>query len=296
MARLHGILPAMVTPFTVDDRVDEAATRNLVRSLMDAGVHGLIPTGSTGEFSAMTLDERMRVADVVIEAAGGKVPVLPHTGAVATREVVALSKHAKNSGANGLMIVPPYYEPLSEEEVRAHYAAVAAAVNLPIMLYSIPSCTGFAFRPEFVLRLADEIPSIQYVKDSSGDARALQAMLSALGDRVQVFNGWDTLSFFGLAAGTAGCVWGAANVMPRECVALYDLAVHKQDLKGAKELWARMYPANVFFEREGYVASVKAGATLAGRAVGNPREPIKQLSASKIEELRQLLRPLGILA
>lgn len=296
MARLHGILPAMVTPFTVDDRVDEAATRNLVQSLLDAGVHGLIPAGSTGEFSAMTLDERKRVTDVVLEAAGGKVPVLPHTGAVATREVVALSKHAKHSGADALMIVPPFYEPLSEEEVRAHYARVAEAVDLPIMLYNIPSCTGFAFRPEFVLRLADEIPSIQYVKDSSGDARALQAMLSAFGDRVHVFNGWDTLSFFGLVAGTVGCVWGAANVMPRECVALYDLVVQKQDLKDARDLWARMYPVNVFFEREGYVASVKAGATLAGRAVGNPREPIKELSASKIEELRHLLRPLGIVA
>jgi 4-hydroxy-tetrahydrodipicolinate synthase len=294
MERLHGILVAAVTPFTADDRVDEVATRNLIRSLMDAGVHGMIPAGSTGEFSSMTLDERKRVTDIVIETVGGKIPVLPHTGAIATREVVDLSMHAQRSGATGLMIVPPFYEPLSEDEVRAHYAAVAAAVNLPIMLYNIPSCTGFAFRPEFVLRLADEIPSIQYVKDSSGDARALQAMLTAFGDRVQVFNGWDTLSFFGLVAGTPGCVWGAANVMPRECVALYGLTTQKRDLSGARDLWARMLPANVFFEREGYVGAVKAGAALAGRPVGNPRQPIKALSAAKVQELRELLRPLGI--
>lgn len=294
MERLHGILVAAVTPFSADDRVDEVATRNLVRSLMDAGVHGMIPTGSTGEFSSMTLDERKRVTDIVIETVGGKIPVLPHTGAVATREVVGLSVHAQRSGATGLMIVPPFYEPLTEDEVRAHYARVAEAVDLPIMLYNIPSCTGFTFRPEFVLRLADEIPTIRYLKDTTGDARALQTMLTAFGERILVFNGWDTLSFLGMAAGAAGCVWGAANVMPRECVALYALITQKKDLNGARDLWARMFLANLFFEQEGYVGAVKAGAALAGRPVGNPRQPIKALSAAKVQELRELLRPLGI--
>lgn len=296
MTRFHGILAATVTPFTADDRVDEPATRRLVDSLIEAGVHGLIPTGSTGEFPTMTLDERQRVVEITIEAARGRVPVIPHTAAVATREVVALSKHARRAGAQGLMIVPPFYEPLSEEEVRAHYAAVAAAVDLPIMLYNIPSCSGFTFRPEFVVRLAQEIPTIQSVKDSTGDARALQGLLAACGDRILVFNGWDTLSLFGLVAGTAGCVWGAANVIPRECVALYELVARKRDLAGARDLWARMLPVNAFFEREGYVGAVKAGAALAGRQVGDPRPPIGRLSEAKGEELRRLLRPLGVLA
>jgi 4-hydroxy-tetrahydrodipicolinate synthase len=296
MWRLHGIFAATVTAFTADDRVDEMATRKLIRSLMDAGIHGVIPTGSTGEFSSMTLDERKRVADIVIETVGGKIPVLPHTGAIATREVIDLSVHAQRSGASGLMIVPPFYEPMTEEEVRAHYAKVAEAVDLPIMLYNIPGCTGFTFQPEFVLRLADEIPSIRYLKDTTGDARALQSMLTAFGERILVFNGWDTLSFLGLAAGTAGCVWGAANVMPRECVALYDLITQKKDLNGARDLWGRMFPANLFFEREGYVAAVKAGATLAGWPTGNPRSPIKALGPAKVQELRELLRPLNLLA
>lgn len=295
MARFHGILAAMVTPFTADDRVDEPATRDLVNSLIEAGVHGLIPTGSTGEFPTMTLEERKRLVEITIEAANGRLPVIAHTAAVATREVVALSKHAKQAGASGLMIVPPFYEPLTEEEIRVHYAAVAEAVDLPIMLYNIPSCAGFNFRPAFVARLAEEIPTIQYIKDSTGDARGLQDLLTVCGNRVTVFNGWDTLSLFGLVAGTAGCVWGAANVIPQECVALYELVTHKKDLAGATDLWSRMLPVNAFFEREGYVGAVKAGAILTGRRVGNPRPPIKALSATKVEELRRLLRALGTL-
>lgn len=292
MPRFYGILAAMVTPFTADHRVDEPATRALVNSLIDGGVHGLIPTGSTGEFPTMTMDERKQVLELTLEAAKGRVPVIPHTGAVATREVVALSRHARQAGAQGVMIVPPYYEPLSEEDVRTHYATVAEAVDLPIMLYNIPSCSGFAFRPEFVLRLNAEIPSIQSVKDSTGDARALQEMLVACGQQITVFNGWDTLSLFGLVAGAAGCVWGAANVIPRECVALYELVVRKRDLAGATDLWTRMLPANAFFEREGYVSAVKAGANLSGRPAGDPRPPLRRLSDAKRQELQQLLRDL----
>lgn len=296
MTRLFGMLAAAVTPLTSDDRVDERATRRLVDALIEAGVHGLVPTGSTGEFSSLTADERRRVVEIAMDAAAGRVPVIPHTAAIATRDAVALSRHAQQSGAAAIMLVPPYYEPLSEEEVRAHYAAVAAAVDLPIVIYNIPSCSGFAFRPDFVLRLADEIPTIRYVKDTTGDARALQEMLAAFGDRIGVFNGWDTLSLLGLVAGAVGCIWGAVNVMPRECVALYELVVEKKDLVGARELWSRMWPANAFFEREGYVGAIKAGAALAGRPAGDPRPPLKRLGPGKVEELRRLLVPLGIVA
>src|SRR5262249_37734523 len=154
------------------------------------------------------------------------------------------------------------------------YGAVAGAVSLPIMLYNIPGASGFAFRPEFVLRLNAEIPAIRSVKDSTGDARALQAMLQACGDRIAVVNSWDTLSLFGLVARAAGCVGGGANVRPRECVALYELLVEKRDLPQAQALWAGVLPVNVFFEREGYAAGVKAGARLAGRPAGEPRPPI----------------------
>jgi 4-hydroxy-tetrahydrodipicolinate synthase len=118
MTRLHGILAATVTPLTAEDRIDEAATRRLVDSLIDAGVHGLLPTGSTGEFASLTMDERRQVVEVVLQAAGGRVPIVPHVGAIATRDVVTLARHAKQHGAAGVMVVPPYYEPLSEEEVR----------------------------------------------------------------------------------------------------------------------------------------------------------------------------------
>ena len=296
MERFHGILAATVTPFTSDDSVDEAATAKLANSLIEAGVHGLIPTGSTGEFFTMTMDERKKVVEITIEAANGRVPVIAHTAAVATREVIELSRHAEKSGAQGLMIVPPYYEPLSENDILGHYAAVAAAADLPIMLYNIPVCSGFDIRPEFMLRLAEEIPTVQYIKDSTGNAAALQQLIAVSGERVTVFNGSDTLSLYGLVAGTAGCVWGAANVTPRECVDLYELVVEKQDLAGAKALWTHLLPLNAFFEREGYIAAVKAGAALTGRQLGDPRAPIGRLSNTKTQELRILLQNLSALA
>jgi 4-hydroxy-tetrahydrodipicolinate synthase len=190
------------------------------------------------------------------------------------------------------MLVPPYYERLTDDEVRAHYGAVASVVDLPIMIYNSPGCTGFNFRHEFILRLAEEFPTIEYVKDTAGDIRALQDMLIAFQDRITVFNGWDTLSLLGLMIGVAGCVWGATNVIPRECVSLYELVALKKDFESAKSLWARMAPINFFFEQEGYVAAIKAGAMLAGRPVGHPRPPSKRLSDPKVEELRKLLRDL----
>jgi len=293
MKELRGILVAMATPFTEDgEEVDWGALGILVDSLIEARVHGLVVAGSTGEFPTMTPEERRKLTEVVIEQAGGQVPVVIHTAAVRTRETIMYSKHAQESGADGLMIVPPYYEPLSEDEVYAHYEAVAEAVDLPIMLYNIPAAAGFDMKPSFVARLA-EIDNIFYVKDSMGDVRRLRGMMVACGDRISIFNGSDTISFEGLATGAVGCVLGAGNVMPRQCVELFELVSEKGDLEGGRQLWDKMFPVCAFLEREGYVGAVKAGAELAGLHMGPPRRPILPLREEKRDELAELLERLG---
>lgn len=295
MTQFRGIFAAMVTPFSADgEQVDEAALGDLVDWLIGEGVHGLIPLGSTGEFATLTGEERRRVAEVTVEQAARRVPVVVQTAAVSTRETVALSRHAAEIGADGVMIVPPYYEPISEEEVYAHYAAVAEAVKLPIVLYNIPVACGFDMKPSFVARLA-EIPTVQYIKDSTGDARRVQELIQVCGDRIGVFNGADTLSLLGLVAGACGMIWGAANVTPRACVELYDLVARQRDLARAQALWHKMQPLQYFLENEGYVASVKAGAAMVGMEVGPPRRPILPLSDARVAELRRLLEPLGVL-
>ena len=294
MPAFKGILCAMSTPFTSDgERLDEQAMRRLIDWLISEGVHGIIPLGSTGEFASQDEDERKRAAELTIEHVNGRVPVVVHTADISTRKVVMYSKHAEKAGAAGLMIVPPYYEPLSEDEMFAHYQAVSDAVSIPIMVYNIPSAAGVDMGPAFVDRLA-AIERVTMLKDSTGNALTLQDTIEVCGDRIDVFNGWDSLSFLGMAAGAVGCVWGAANVMPRQCVELYELVVERGDLAAARELWRKMLPVCFFLEREGYVGGVKAGAAIAGMEIGPPRRPILPLTQAKREELAKLLAALGI--
>src|SRR5918911_3988772 len=139
----HGVLPALVTPFTADgEAIDGDALRAIVERLVGAGVGGLVPGGSTGEFTTLSHAERRELVEVTVEAAAGRVPVVAGTGALSTRETVELSRHAEASGAAAVMVVPPFYDALSWPELLAHYAAVADAIAIPIMYYNLPSATG----------------------------------------------------------------------------------------------------------------------------------------------------------
>jgi len=294
MTEFKGIFCAMATPFTPDgERLDEQATRRLIDWLIAEGVHGIIPMGSTGEFASQDEGERKRAVELTIEHVAGRVPVVVHTADISTRKVIMYSRHAEKAGAAGLMIVPPYYEPLSEGELFAHYQAVSDAVGIPIMVYNIPSAAGVDMGPRFIDCLT-AIEQVKMLKDSTGNALTLQETIDLCGDRIDVFNGWDSLSFLGLAAGAVGCVWGAANVMPRQCVELYELVSERGDLAAARELWRKMLPICFFLEREGYVAGVKAGAAIAGMEIGPPRRPILPLPQRKREDLAKLLAALGI--
>src|SRR5919109_3184241 len=162
----HGVLPALITPFTDDgDAIDPHALATIVDRLVGAGVGGLVPGGSTGEFTTLTNAERRRLVEVTVDAAGGRVPVVPGTGALSTRETVELSVHAEQSGAAALMIVPPFYDALSWRELLAHYTAVADAIDIPIMYYNLPSASGL----RLTAAQLQELP-ITCLKDTGGDA------------------------------------------------------------------------------------------------------------------------------
>ncbi len=294
MAReFRGILSAMCTPFTSDgSRIDEPALRELIEGTIQAGVHGLIPCGSTGEFPALSVEERKRVAEITVELARGRVPVAPHVGSTSTAVAIALAQHAEGVGADGVMAVNPYYEPMSLDEVYGYFGDLSDAINIPIIVYNLPGATGMNLRPDFLARLAREIKNVRYVKDSSGDLSQVSELLYRYGDDVTVFNGWDTITFSGLALGSKGSVWGAVNVMPKHCADLFNL-IEAGKLHEARVLWAVMWPVMQFLVTEGYVASVKAGANLIGFRVGNPRPPIRPLSAQKTNELKALLAKAG---
>ncbi len=289
MRQLSGMLSAMATPLTSDgSQIDEDALRELVEGTIAAGVAGLIPAGSTGEFPSLSTEERKRLTTVVANQARGRVTLVPQTGSTRTDVAIDLSKHAESVGADAVMVVQPYYEPMSLDEVFAYFEDISNAISIPIMVYNIPSCTGVNLSPAFLARLGREIERVEYVKDSSGDFSQLQDLLYNYSDDVTTFNGWDTLTFSGLELGSKGSVWGAVNLMPRQCVQLFDL-VQKGQLQEARLLWDKLWPVMHFLTTEGYNASVKAGAAIAGFRVGNPRRPQLPLSPEKVDRLRHLM-------
>jgi 4-hydroxy-tetrahydrodipicolinate synthase len=286
---LKGVYSAVATPFTADQDVDEAGLRSLIDRTIDAGVHGLVPCGSTGEFSSLTRAERKRVVEVAIEQTAGRVPVVPQTGATSTREAIELSRHAEKLGADAIMVVAPYYEPFSIEETKRYYADVAGSVSIPVMAYNLPAATGVNLTPQILGELIDEVPNVKYVKDTSGDFTAAAQLIHEYGEAVSVFVGWDTLFFAALIEGAAGSVIGAANVVPRELVAVYD-AVQTGDLALARSHWKTLFPLMSTFVSGGYNAGIKGGLDVIGHSAGPQRAPGAAIDGQRLAELEQNLK------
>ncbi|CCH76963.1 Dihydrodipicolinate synthetase family protein [Nostocoides japonicum T1-X7] len=291
---LRGILPAMLTPFTEDgSAIDTTALAALTNRLVDAGVGGLIPGGSTGEFAALSHDERRLLHETVVEAAAGRVPVIAQTGALTAGEAVALSRHAEQVGAAGVMVVPPFYDGLSFRELKAYFTAVAESIDIPVMIYHIPGVTGQQLTPDEIGELAS-IPGVASIKDSGGDAGALTAVQERYGDRLQVCNGWDILTYFGLSYGLKASVWGAANIFPELAVELFETISVKGDLDAARSLWSRLVPVVNWLDEESYTARVKAATRLLGVQVGPVRSPFQEPTDEALAEVRPLLAELGL--
>jgi 4-hydroxy-tetrahydrodipicolinate synthase len=279
----HGVLPALITPFTDDgSAIDTGSLAANVERLIGAGVAGLVPGGSTGEFTTLSHPERRELVETTVEAAAGRVPVVAGTGALSTRETVELSVHAEQAGAAAVMIVPPFYDALSWRELLAHYTAVADAIEIPIMYYNLPGASGV--KPTAAqLR---ELP-VTCLKDTGGDAVAATELIQTGGPTL--LNGWDTLTFAALAAGAPAVVWGAASIVPEQCVELHRLLIDDIDLPAARELWARLWPLCHFLEGQSYPAAVKSACRLAGDATGPVRAPLLPLDDAATSELAALL-------
>ncbi len=290
---LTGVYSAVATPFTVDQDVDEAGLRSLVDRTLDGGVHGLVPCGSTGEFSTLTRAERERVLEVVVEQTAGRVPVVPQTGACSTGEAIALSRHAEKVGAEAILVVAPYYEPFTVAEVKKYYADIAGSVSIPVMAYNLPVATGVNLTPQILGDIINDVPNVKYVKDTSGDFTAAAQLIHEYGEAVSVFVGWDTLFLAALLEGAAGSVIGAANVVPRQLVDVYD-AASAGDLKLAREQWKTLFPLMSTFVSGGYTAAIKAGMDLIGHSAGPQRSPGADVSGDRLEALKQNLKALGV--
>lgn len=288
----QGIYPALVTPMTPAEEVDYRTLTGLINYLLEeGGVHGVIPLGSTGEYYALSPQERERVLKTTLEAVDGRVPVLAGANAAATREVVAYCRQAEQLGAAGVLLAAPYYSLPTADELFAHFRAVAESIGIPIMLYNYPGRTGVDMTPDLIERLAG-LDRVQYVKESSGEVTRVSEIIRRCGEKITVFCGCDTLALESFLLGAAGWVGGVVNVLPKAHVELFELALRQKDFCAARELYYKMLPTLALMESGKYTQRVKAGCELTGHPVGPPRRPLLPVTPEQRAELLQSLQPL----
>jgi 4-hydroxy-tetrahydrodipicolinate synthase len=291
--RPHGIIPAMVTPLTKGDEINEAALRRLTRKLIDGGVHGLFAIGSQGEFWAFTAKEKQKVWEVVVQETAGKVPVYAGSAAVTTREAVELTRLAEKCGVDFLSVLTPFFVEPNEEELYQHYRAVAAATKLPLLLYTNPARTGVKMSPRLVRRLA-EIDNIVGIKDSSGDFSLTMEYIAQTPEDFAVVMGRDTLIFAALMAGAKGSIAATANVCPELVVRIYD-HVKAGKIDAALEAQKALAPLRLAFTWGTFPVVIKEALDLMGMEGGPCRAPVGPLSGEQREKLRVLLRDMKMI-
>lgn len=236
----------------------------------------------------MSSDERRRVVDIVVEQTAGRVPVIAQTGATSTAEAIRLSQAAQSSGADVLMLVTPFYEAVTVEETVAYLKDVAASVDLPVMLYNIPSATGVNLDPALVRRLATEIDNVKYIKDSSANFEQALELIHYHSDVIGTFIGWDVYLYSALVEGAAGIMAGAANVVPEELVEVAAL-IKENKLDEALAKWKQVYPVIDLLITTAFIPGVKAGLELQGQPAGTPRRPLAPYPADDVARLRDAL-------
>ena len=294
MFKPEGILPALVTPFTDDGKVvDEEKLRALVGHCIELGVHGVVPCGTTGEFVNLTTKEKKQVIDIVIDEVNGKVSVVVGTGASGTDQALEMTKYAKDAGADAALIVTPFYLKPKDRGIYQHYHTIASEVDLPIILYNIPQCTGVQLTWQMVEDLA-QIPNIVGLKDSSGQLSYILAVLEKVRDKINVMCGHDEVVVAALAAGCSGAILASANVIPDIWVQIYN-HVKNGELQKARELQYKIQKMARIIAGSGAVGT-KAALNMMKIKVGPVRKPLSvggELTYEAREELRIELEKTG---
>ena len=288
----RGTYTVLVTPFSADGRaVDVPALKRLVDWQITQGIHGLIPLGSTGEFLSMTLPEQEEVIEVCVKQAAGRVPVLIGTGAEWTDEAVMKARLAERMGADGVMVIPPYYSTPTADELFAHYQKIGEAVSFPIMVYNNPATTNVDLTPEIVARLA-QIDNVRYIKESTLDVTRVRDIIELCGDRMTVFAG--ILGYESFWLGAQGWVAVCSNFLPRDSARLFELAVDHKDQDAALTLYKRILPLVKMVGGHRYVAASKVALDYMGLPVGAPRPPRLPLPATDAAALKAFLDRLAL--
>jgi 4-hydroxy-tetrahydrodipicolinate synthase len=282
-----GSIVAIVTPFR-NGAVDEEKLRELVEFQIAGGTDAIVPCGTTGESSTLDYEEHDRVIRIVVEQVNKRVPVIAGTGSNSTKEAIELTEHAMEIGADGALLVTPYYNKPTQEGLYRHYKAVAEAVALPQILYNVPGRTGVNLLPETVARLA-EISNIVAIKEATGSLQQASEVLALCGDKLDVLSGDDFITFPMMACGAKGVISVVANIMPKEVAALVD-AFFAGRMEEARQLHLRLLKISNAMFIESNPVPVKTAVALMGMASDEVRLPLAPMAEGNKAKLVAIMK------
>lgn len=289
----QGCGTALITPFRTDLSLDEEALRRLVRRQIEAGIHFLVPCGTTGENPTLTREEHLRVVEITLEEADGRVPVLAGSGGNDTREVVELARDLEGLGADGLLVVTPYYNKPTPEGLYQHYHAVARATRLPIVVYNVPGRTGLNVEPATLARLA-EIETVVGVKEASGNISQIAAIFQALPENFAVLSGDDAITLPVVALGGVGVISVVSNEVPFAMARLTSLCL-EGDFPAARETQRRLHALMEINFVESNPGPVKAAMALMGLIEPVLRLPAVPPRPESLKKIEKALLGLGLI-
>lgn len=290
MKEFEGTYVVAVTPFDNKGELDVEALKENIDFYIENGVHGLVVTGSTGEFAALSDEETKKIHETAVEHVNGRVPLIAGTAACSTKKVIETTSYAEDIGVDGVLVVPPFYSKIDDEEIFNHYESIGTSVDLPIMLYNNPFTSKIDIKPELIAKIS-EIDNIKYVKESSGDITRIWKILDLTKGKMTVFCGADNLALESFFVGAKGWICVAANIFPRETSLLYELANFEKDYKRALKHYQALLPLYNYLEDTGKFTHIaKYGLELRGMKAGLPREPFLPLSDQHKDKVKEIIK------
>jgi 4-hydroxy-tetrahydrodipicolinate synthase len=288
----QGSYVAIVTPFK-NEQIDEQGLRKNLRYLIEKGSNGIVACATTGESPSLSEEEFAKVIDIAVEESQGKVPVIAGAGTNSTLKTIAMCKKAAQHGAQGLLIVTPYYNKPTQEGLYQHYKTISKETDLPIIIYNVPGRTGCSITPDTIARLAHDCKTIVGLKAASGSLDQVSEVVRLCGEDFDVLSGDDSLTFPMLAVGAKGVISVIANILPGE-VALMCQEFFKGNVKRAREIHLRLFPLVKALFIETNPIPVKKAMGLMGLAAGIPRLPLVEMTAENTAKLKKALSSVGI--
>lgn len=288
MIKPNGIIPAIITPFKDNQSIDEVGLRFLVQRFIQQGVHGIFCLGTNGEFHMLTREDKIKVANIIVDEVAGKIPVYVGTGGISTDETIHLTREMQNIGVDAISVITPYLLTFTQDELLHHYQLVASSTSLPVVLYNIPNNTGNALHPKTVAKLS-QIPNIVGIKDSSGRLDVILQYLDAVDEDFSVLAGTDSLILSTLMAGGKGAVAATANLVPQLVVSIYE-NWKVGNIEAAQKAQDELRPLRHSFQLGTIPSALKEAMNMSGLPAGPARFPVTSLGDNQKRELEVMLK------